>query len=339
MKIRFRVPEAGDPRRENGLALPPQQSKRVPPKLRWLIITLVALSPAIWAGTELLSRWLWVDSYAYVVFEGVSLNAPADGTVTKLAVRNGQTVRENQLLMELENDELRAEFEALSAQMKAPARPATAGVDSARRDLALLENRAQALASRTRIVRDLASRGAATRGEVLAAEGDEAALEASMAPLRTTIALGAQTPPDTADDEARRVRLAVLKERLGALEVRAPSAGTIDDVEVADGRVVRRGDPLFVLHQGEPRIVAFIEGKDMDRVLPGKRVSIVLPNGDLTTGVIRGLAPSTRRLPDELAGSFDSHGPRLQVLIVPDHLPPDARINRLAVTVRRLRFG
>ena len=339
MKIRFRVPETGDPRRENGLSIPPQQSKRVPPKLRWIIITLVALSPAIWAGWELLSRWLWIDSNAYVVFQESSINAPADGTVTKLQIRNGQSVKDNAVLMQLENGELRAEYEALSAQDKLPAPPPSADVDAARRDLSALEARREALAIRTRIVRDLASRGAATRGEVLAAEGDEAAVEVSATSLRANIARAAQKPAVTADEDARRVRLAVLKEQLGALEVRAPSEGTIDDLQVMDGRVVHRGDPLLVLRYGDPRIVAFIEGKDMDKVLPGKQVSILLPNGKTVDGLIRGPAPSTRRLPDELAGSFDPRNPRLQVLIVPERLPPEARIHQLAVKVRRFRFG
>ncbi|HET9596660.1 MAG TPA: hypothetical protein VFP65_13815, partial [Anaeromyxobacteraceae bacterium] len=100
---------------------------------------------------------------------------------------------------------------------------------------------------------------------------------------------------------------------------------------------VAAGDPLVVVRHGEPRVVGFVLGRALS-LGAGDRVRIVLPDGSSVPGEVVGQAPSTLRLPEELSGSFDQRTPRLQISIAPVGLPPAARVHRLPVSVRILRF-
>lgn len=339
MKIRFRVPEAGDPRRDSGVSLPPQESRRVPPRLRWWLITLLALSPAIWIALHFMRDWLWVESRGYVVFEELSLTAPADAEVISVSVVNGARVSRGAALVGLDNRELRAELDALRS-LPATGTPAvpTSGQGNRQAELQSLQRRLDSLQARSTILRDLVARGAATRGELLAAEADEQAAAAAVASVRASMAQAPAATTEGAPDANRMAREAVLVARLRELELRAPTDGVVDNVMATTGQLVSRGDPLLVLRQGRPHVVAFMQGQDLRFAQAGESVSLVLPNRRRITGRVLGLAPSTRRLPEELAGTLDPRNPRLQVLIEPQGLPADAYIHRLPVSIRSFRF-
>ncbi|NSL55622.1 HlyD family secretion protein [Uliginosibacterium aquaticum] len=347
MKIRFRIPEAADPRREGGLSLPPQESKRVPPRLRWLLITLLALSPAIWVAVHFIREWLWVEARGFVMFEELSLQAPQDATVTELNLSSGSQVTQGSVLLRLDNPALRAEYEVLrAANVAASAKEAVAihqaQLQSQRQTLKALQQRQAALHQRVLVLRDLAARDAATRGEVLAAEGEELALLGSIQAQQESILRSTPSPLPVVSasfSAEQRARLASLEARMGELTVRAPVAGTADNLMLTRGQRVSQGEPMLVLRHGRPHVVAFMQGRELGLTHSGETVRIVLPNRVTLQGRILGPAPSTRRLPEELAGTLDPRNQRLQVLIETDALPAEARIHQLPVTIRSLRFS
>lgn len=337
MKIRFQVPEQADPRREGGMQLPPQQARRPLVRWRWVVVALLALSPALYVVGYLLRGWLWIDAAGYVVFEEARVTAPLPGAVRAVHAASGQRVERGALLLELDNPEVRAELAALEAP------PAIVAEDGAAR--AALERQIAAVGARlgaeraqAATMQALHAEGAATRGEVLAADGrvqaaaaELAALEGERARLR---AAAAALRARRADEAAR---LAVLATRRRALRVEAPVSGTVDGPSVHPGDSVAAGDPLVVVRHGEPRVVGFVLGRALS-LGAGDRVRIVLPDGSSVPGEVVGQAPSTLRLPEELSGSFDQRTPRLQISIAPVGLPPAARVHRLPVSVRILRF-
>lgn len=344
MKIRFRVPEAADPRRESGISLPPQESKRVPPRLRWMLITLLALSPAIWVAWHFFNEWLWVEASGFVVFEEVAIHAPQAGVVAGLKVSNGSQVVQDAPLLQLEDAALRAEYDSLQAALGVTPLPApgqsAALLAADRQELAALRQRQAALRERSATLRELAARGAATRGEVLAAEGDVLAVDADIqAVLTRTLRNAVVVPLATGPSAEQRARMATLEARLRGLDVRAPVEGTVDNLLVRNGQRVAEAEPMMVLRHGRPQVVVFMQGRDLRLTHSGETVRIVLPNRVTVNGRLLGPAPSTRRLPEELAGALDPRNPRLQVLIEPENLPPQALIHRLPVTIRSFRFA
>lgn len=344
MKIRFRVPEAADPRRESGISLPPQESKRVPPRLRWMLITLLALSPALWVAWHFIDEWLWVEASGFVVFEEVAIHAPHAGTVAGLKVANGSQVVLGAPLLQLEDAALRAEYEALRGgvgAMPAPPPGPPQGVAAAdRQELAELRKRQAILREHAATLRELAVRGAATRAEVLAVEGEVLAVSASIeAAQARSLRNAVVVPLVTGPGAEQQARLATLQARLRELDVRAPVEGTVDNLQVRNGQRIAEGEPMLVLRHGRPQVVVFMQGRDLRLTHSGETVRIVLPNRVKLKGRLLGPAPSTRRLPEELAGSLDPRNPRLQVLIEPEALPPEALIHRLPVTIRSFRFA
>jgi multidrug resistance efflux pump len=337
MKIRFRTPEAADPQRDGGMRLPAQQSKRAAPRGRWILITLLALSPAIWIGATLLWNSLWVDAGAYIVFEESAINAPASGSVKKVNVANGQTVPAGASLLELDDATLRAELDALRESVALSHRGATVSEEAPPQRV--FNERRKLAASRLETLRSLRAEGAATQGEVIAAQAQLAAVEDEIATL-------ARNARDAERSERERMaistdtltRIAVLNERIRALTITAPIAGVVDNLSVTSGQNIARDDPILVIRQGKAAVIAFMEGRALE-LAPGTTVSIRLPNKQSVAGTVLGLAPSTRRLPAELAGSFDPRSARLQVMIEPTQLPPEARVHRLPVRVRFFRFG
>ncbi len=331
MKIRFSVPEATDPRRESGIALPEQQSKRKAPRLRWIAITLIALSPALWVLIYFASGWLWLESHAYVVLDEVIINAPANGVVTALHAQEGQQVSVGAPLIRLDDPESRAELDVLGGGTR-PEATEVAGiaVQRERADVTAFRHQYRLLSERVRTLRDLAAQGAATRGEVLAIESERLSLLSRIQAL--------DGPGGLHSPAERLARIEALMARLRSLEVRAPTSGITDNLVVAAGQVVSRGDPMMVLRHGRPHLIAFVRGQDVPLAEPGRRVTIILPSGRKREGHILGPAPSTRRLPEELAGALDPRNPRLQVLIEPGEMGPEALVHHLPVTIRTLRF-
>ncbi|OFX21824.1 MAG: hypothetical protein A2V77_20010 [Anaeromyxobacter sp. RBG_16_69_14] len=331
MKIRFRVPEATDPQRDGGMRLPPQQSKRVPPRWRWLLVTLLALSPALAIGGVLLRGWLWIDVSGFVVLEEIRITAPYAGTVRTIHAENGQGVAAGAPLMELDNRELRAELEALNASGR-PGGP-DLGRSALLRQIGAVRARLQARQRQAATLETLHANGAATQGEVLAAvarasdaEGELAALERERARQRDGAGVSAES----------LIRMTVLADRLRELGIHAPVGGTVDDLGVSQGQNVERGESLLVIRRGEPKVIGFMQGRET--LSPGAAVRIVLPDGRTVSGHVVAQAPSTRILPEELSGSFDQRNPRRRVIIAPETLPPEARVHRLPVTVRAFRF-
>jgi multidrug resistance efflux pump len=334
MKIRFSVPETSDPRREGGMQLPPQQAKRVPPRWRWIFIVLLALSPALCVAGVYLRGWLWIEAAGFVVLEETRVTARCAGVVRDIHVTNGSRVAAGEALVQLENGQLRAEAEALDAsrRLAAPQEPDPVTLDQ---QMEALQAQLQAQRSQVYTLEGLHANGAATRGEVLAAiaranatRGELAALDRERVRQRSAMLL--------ADSELAS-RAAVLAARLRELHIEAPTGGTVDNLAVARGQNIEAGGELLVIRRGEPKVVAFLQGREL-WLRPGAKVRVTLPDQKTIPGEVVSQAPSTLRLPEELSGSFDQRTARLQVVISPVGLPPEARVHRLPVIVSVLRF-
>jgi multidrug resistance efflux pump len=334
MRIRFSVPEATDPRRDGGVQLPPQQARRVAPRWRWVFIVLLALSPALGVAGVLLRGWLWIEAGGFVVLEETPVTARYAGTVRELHVRNGASAAAGAPLLELEDAELRAEIEALDVSGRLAAR-SEAGPSGIEAQIAAVRALLEAQRGQASTLEALHANGAATRGEVLAAleradatQGELAALERERDRQRSEKVLMSTELAS---------RAAVLAARARELRVEAPIGGTIDNLAIATGQNVEAGAELLVIRRGEPRVIAFLPGREL-WLRAGAKVRIELPDGRSIPGDVLGHAPSTLRLPEELSGSFDQRTARLQVVLAPVGLPAEARVHRLPVTVSFFRF-
>jgi HlyD family secretion protein len=217
----------------------------------------------------------------------VSVRAERAGAVEKLAVQNGQDVRQGALLVELAARDARAEVagaEAAAAQARARLETLTQGgtagsgveianeIERDRLELRAAERDRDAL-------KRLADKQAATAQEVLEAVQRVERLEAAIKGLeRKRVAL-----VDAADLASAQARLQEAQAGLDQARVRlersfvhSPTAGTVYDLAVRRGAYVNAGDPLAnVGNLRTLRIRIFVDEPELGRVAVGMPVVVV----------------------------------------------------------------
>ena len=166
----------------------------------------------------------------------LSVTAPEDGRIVMLNVDPGQTVEKGDLSVTISNSEL--EQDLIEASQNIRILEQNIATDVNVRDakmslkLALAEQQNQ---------RNLARENASPRSELLRSEQ-----MAERAKLRVELA-EAESKKLELELERDQAVLNQLKDRISQLQVRAPTHGTIESVDVNQGNSVRRGDRLFRL--------------------------------------------------------------------------------------------
>jgi multidrug efflux system membrane fusion protein len=154
------------------------------------------------------------------VIASVAVKSRVDGEITKVHIRDGQAVREGDLLFSIDDRAIRTELAQVEANLA--------------RDQALLENARRNVARLAQL---------ASKDYVAKQSMDEAATNAE--------SLEASVRGDEAAVEAARVQLTYT-------EIRAPMEARAGTVQLPRGNLVRANDsaPLVVLNQMQPIYVA-----------------------------------------------------------------------------------
>ena len=233
-------------------------------------------------------------------------HAPIATTVKRLLVKEGDQVRKGQLLLELDDADVRSQAARAQAQMK-----------SAQADLAATRNsgtQEEVITLNTQLIKARASRdaaqrnldayrrlqqqGAASPGEVRQAEQTLASAEADLHLLEQK-QKERYSPPEVARTESQVAEAQAAYENaedaLGKSSVRAPFTGTIYSLPVKAGAFVQVGDLLLQEADLSKVLVrAFVDEPDIGRLQLGERVEATwdaVP-GRIWTGTVNSV-PST----------------------------------------------
>lgn len=256
-------------------------------------------------------------------------HAPAPTTVKRLFVKEGDRVRKGQLLLQLDDADLRSQAARAQAQMKAAqADEADLSGGGTREEVLTLDaqlikahNARDAAQRNLDALRRLQQQGAASAGEVKQAEdtlqraqADATLLEQkqkdrySQPEVAKVQAVGAeaQAAYDAAEDALRKS------------SVRAPFDGIVYALPVKQGAYVQTGDLL--LQEGDLSrmlVRTFVDEPDIGRLSPGQKIEVTwdaLPNRTWTGSV--NTVPSTVKLRGarnvgEVTCTVDNHDLRL----------------------------
>jgi membrane fusion protein (multidrug efflux system) len=256
---------------------------RVPKRmLRLALMLIVPLLLVIGGGYYWLARGVSVSTDdAAIKQDIVSVSAQVNGPIVQVAVRNGQRVRQGDLLFRIDPAPYRVALEQAQAQLAAAQlqnrelRTQAAGTGG---DIigsqADLDIKRRALARQAALLKQ----GFTTRSdyddavsEVRKAETDLANARARAANARAAIAPGEQ--PNVA---AARAALDKARLDLSRTEVRAPMDGIVenaDRLQVGQAVVIGIG-MLSLVHSQDAWVEANFKEKDVGRMLPGQKAKI-----------------------------------------------------------------
>lgn len=327
MKIKFLSTKERNPTEEQGLQVLYAPGKRAAFRLRWYLILLAVLSPLLW----LAARWtfaLWlVEAPAQIHLPSSELRAREGAQVAELRVQPGQPVEAGQLLVRLDNPEWRARRYLLTAADDAPG---AAEQDALARERALLEVLLSRAEARLEHLQRLFDKGAATRGELLAAADQRDARLRDIYQLAQR-ARSAESP----DRRQRELERAWLDNRLQALELRAERAGKVSEILVAPGENVGPGTALLRLeHDGEPEVWIYLDPRHAAATAVGRSLTLVFPDGSKLPAQVVRMTDEAVPVPTELRQAFSAPARSLQVIARVDQLPARWRIDRLGLKAR-----
>lgn len=325
MKVRFDSPKETRPAEERGLQVLYAPGKRMAFRLRWYLLLLLVASPLLWLAGHWLLGLARIEAPARLYVPSLQVRAFAAAQIREILVEPGQLVARDQLLMRLDNPEWRQRLALLadSGEDGAAAPPAS--------ERELLGKTLADAERRVGEARRLLALGAATRGELFRLESERDARRLELLQFEQRLA-----PPEPAAVAQRRLERRWLEQQLAGLEVRAPEAGRVQDIQVGAGESVAAGLPLLTLerHQQE-QVWVYLPARHAAYAQPGQELSLRLPDGSWQAARVVRPVHDTARVPAELLPPFASTARTLLVLVEPTEALAELwRINQLGLQAR-----
>jgi HlyD family secretion protein len=236
-------------------------------------------------------------------------HAPISTTVKRLSVKEGDHVHKGQLLLELDDADIRTQAARAQAQVKrAQADQSALSTGGTQEEVLTLNsqlvkarNARDAAQRNLDALRRLRQESAASPGEVRQAEDTLQRAQADVTLLEEK-QKERYSKPETARIEAQsaeaQAAYEAAEDALLKSSVRAPFDGVVYSVSVKQGAFVQAGE-LLLQEADLSRVLvrAFVDEPDVGRLLPGQRVEIIwdaLP-GRTWTGTVN-TVPSTVKL-------------------------------------------
>jgi HlyD family secretion protein len=236
-------------------------------------------------------------------------HAPIATTVKRLVVKEGDHVRKGQLLLELDDSDIRSQAARAQAQIKtAQANLAATKSSGTQEELITLSTQLiKARNARDRAQRNLEAyrrlqqEGAASPGEVRQAEETVQSAQADVSMLEQK-QKDRYSPPEIARTVAQAAEAqAAYEDAVDALSkssVRAPFDGTVYSLPVKQGAFVQTGDLLLQEADLSKVLVrAFVDEPDIGRLQIGERVEATwdaIP-GRIWTGTVSNVPSTVKR--------------------------------------------
>ncbi len=277
---------------------PPNEEKKRPPRsLRtWLLILLGATLVLVAALYLMRNVILGTPTTVYTATSGelvqtvvasgrvispqrVTVALQGAGRVLRVAVAEGQTVQQGQLLIELDNSDSRASLDqALATVAQAKARLRQLGeLNQPQAAQALAQAEATAIQARNALQRN---RELVAQGFISKAVLDDAqrAVDVSISQVASAQAQAKSNAPSGSDAALAQAALAqavagqqLATAKLAQGKVLAPSSGVLISRDVEVGDIVQPGKALMVLaNTGKTQVLIQIDEKNLSKIAVGQ---------------------------------------------------------------------
>ena len=213
-------------------------------------------------------------------------HAPTGTTVKKLFVREGDSVRKGQLLVQMDDAEARGQAARALSQMRTSEADISAihsggnqeEVLTLQSDLVKARTQRDAALRNRDALRRLQQNGAASPGEVQSAEEQLQRTEADLKLLEQK-QKDRYSPPEISRVQAQigeaQTAYSAAEDLLNQLNVRAPFDGIVYSLPVHQGVYLNPGDlVLQVADLSKVLVRAFVDEPDVARLAPGQRIQV-----------------------------------------------------------------
>jgi len=338
----------------------PRAGSRLLAKLRALVIPIAVLLFAVGIVVLITTRWnAWVGGRstqstddAYVRADVTPLSTKISGIVSVVAVEDYQQVKAGDLLVQIKDDDFRAQVEQAEAGVLA----AQAALENNHRQKELQAskiaqaqaniNAARADVERTRLERlreeALEKTGSSTHQKLEQAVADEERLRATLisrqaeldTQRRQVAVLDAQENQLKADMSAKEAAVKLARINLDYTRIVAPTDGIVGERKVRAGQLVSPGTQVISLVGQTVWVVANYKETQLRNVRAGDKADVIVDGvpGVVFTGRVETVSPASGSQfsllpPDNATGNFTKIAQRIPVKIVLD--PKQALTERL----------
>ncbi len=338
----------------------PRAGSRLLAKLRALVIPIAVLLLAVGIVVLITTRWnSWVGGRstqstddAYVRADVTPLSTKISGIVSVVAVEDYQQVKAGDLLVQIKDDDFRAQVEQAEAGVLA----AQAALENNHRQKELQAskiaqaqaniNAARADVERTRLERlreeALEKTGSSTHQKLEQAVADEERLRATLisrqaeldTQRRQVAVLDAQENQLKADMSAKEAAVKLARINLDYTRIVAPTDGIVGERKVRAGQLVSPGTQVISLVGQTVWVVANYKETQLRNVRAGDKADVIVDGvpGVVFTGRVETVSPASGSQfsllpPDNATGNFTKIAQRIPVKIVLD--PKQALTERL----------
>ena len=338
----------------------PRAGSRLLAKLRALVIPIAVLLLAVGIVVLITTRWnSWVGGRstqstddAYVRADVTPLSTKISGIVSVVAVEDYQQVKAGDLLVQIKDDDFRAQVEQAEAGVLA----AQAALENNHRQKELQAskiaqaqaniNAARADVERTRLERlreeALEKTGSSTHQKLEQAVADEERLRATLisrqaeldTQRRQVAVLDAQENQLKADMSAKEAAVKLARINLDYTRIVVPTDGIVGERKVRAGQLVSPGTQVISLVGQTVWVVANYKETQLRNVRAGDKADVIVDGvpGVVFTGRVETVSPASGSQfsllpPDNATGNFTKIAQRIPVKIVLD--PKQALADRL----------
>ncbi len=338
----------------------PRAGSRLLAKLRALVIPIAVLLFAVGIVVLITTRWnAWVGGRstqstddAYVRADVTPLSTKISGIVSVVAVEDYQQVKAGDLLVQIKDDDFRAQVEQAEAGVLA----AQAALENNHRQKELQAskiaqaqaniNAARADVERTRLERlreeALEKTGSSTHQKLEQAVADEERLRATLisrqaeldTQRRQVAVLDAQENQLKADMSEKEAAVKLARINLDYTRIVAPTDGIVGERKVRAGQLVSPGTQVISLVGQTVWVVANYKETQLRNVRAGDKADVIVDGvpGVVFTGRVETVSPASGSQfsllpPDNATGNFTKIAQRIPVKIVLD--PKQALTDRL----------
>lgn len=329
---------------ETGLGL--RKSRRDLRKTAFSVLAFVLVLAVSWYGYEwwMVARWQETTDDAYVGGNVTAISPHVDGFVAQILVDDNQRVRAGQLLVRLDDADLRAAFdraeaivqqrESALASLKAKSTMQHAAIRQAEANLAASSAEAVFTSKDARRYRDLASRNVGSRQAAQRAIAVDSKSQAALRSARASLDAARQqlavieteiVAAEASIAEAR-ADLQAARLKLDYTEIRSPIDGYVGNRAAQVGAYVSEGRYLLtIIPSAGLWIDANFKEDQLEGMTPGQAVTIVadIMPGRVFVGHVASLSPATGAIysvipPENATGNFTKIVQRLPVRIALD---------------------